>query len=421
MTKKLFTGMSCLHVVLDTNILYDEGAGDEFFSPAITKVISNEAYKGLNIRWTIPRMVQLEREYHLREKAKHIIAAANKDLPSVLSGNWVCDAEKVHAKIASHAQSAIEKLGVTVRDCDPSKVDWMRIMESSGLRLPPFDPNAEAEKGFKDAVVAETFMQICEEMRPFVHDSAILLTKDKLLAQHIEERVSPPRSKVLRNIGALTSELNFLVADIDADYAKVLLQLAEETVYKSADFWREVIAEVAQKLAQPPSVLGFVDVKILDGQYQPNIFLRKDMHAVYFSCRLIYPRTGKVWLVDYPQTARLYSLGGTGVQTEQGGTDSAYSPAIVYPTPIDWQPPLPTEPMQPTVQYQPYSTGFVPQSDVAMPYLGGTPSYPGHYEEIQILPLSFIVEWSATYYVETIDGVKVPKLGSPNLVQIVTA
>ncbi|VWM09573.1 PIN domain-containing protein [Burkholderia lata] len=418
MNGKSTAGVPCLHLVLDTNILYDEGSGDCFFSPSIKKVIVDKAYKNLNVRWIIPRMVRLEREYHLREKAKHIISKANKDLPSILADNWIKDTEKVHAAISSHAQSEIDELGVTVRECMPDKVDWNRIMECSGLRLPPFDPNEKAEKGFKDAIVAETFVQIQDEISEFVHDSAILVTKDEMLADHVGARIDSQRCKVLRSIGALLSELNFLIADIDAEQANELLRLAEEALYADSKFWPSVIKSISDYLFNPQSVFGISDIKNLDPNYQPNIFLRKNMQTVYFSCRLTYPRTGKIWMFDIPQNAKLYTLGSASGLSENPAFPNYLSNVSVYPN--ERQATLPIWSTQQNVQPQLDVTPatFVPLPEESMPKMAGLPTFPGHYEEVPVSPLEFVVEWSANYSIETIDGTKTLRLGTPHLVAV---
>lgn len=40
-----------LHIMIDTNVLYYEGRGDQFFSPSVSKVILDPSHSHLNISW----------------------------------------------------------------------------------------------------------------------------------------------------------------------------------------------------------------------------------------------------------------------------------------------------------------------------------------------------------------------------------
>ncbi|WP_423378173.1 PIN domain-containing protein [Burkholderia sp. LMG 32019] len=396
--------------MLDTNVLFDEGSGDQFFSPAIEGVISDGAYSNINIHWIIPEMVRMEREYQLRQKARHIVSKA-KEMPSIFSSTWVGDVEKVNEAIANHAKNEMRRLQVLEHNCDPDSVDWPKVIKSAGLRLPPFDPDDKNEKGFKDVIVAETFIQFCENLSPFGHQTAILVTKDAMLASHVSARVRLP-NKVLTSVGALINELNFIVADIDPEQSVDLSRLAGELIRGNGDFWADVGAQVLPFVTQPQIVFGVSDVKMGEAVYYSPIFLRKHMKTVYFSFVLSYPRTGKIWVLD-PPPGGLFSLGATPAlpnPLNQKGPHLFGGPSSLQTPPLEgWRP------------WPPPQQGFVSDPVPLPPNTfpeGGLQTRPGHFEEVPLSPLNFTVHWSAYYEMEKHGDAMVPKIGQPILGEI---
>jgi hypothetical protein len=193
---------SKLHVMLDTNSLYSPHATNQFVAPALVEVIEDDAHKSLNINWVISEMVRSEREYHLRREARHVISAARK-IPEVFSSTWVCDEDAVFAQVSNFAQRELDRLKVSVRGCDSGRVDWPSLIAAAGLRLPPFDPNLEKEKGFKDAIVAETFLQLCGDLPAHGSETAILVSDDTMLGDQVAKRVDGAKVKVLKDLDEL--------------------------------------------------------------------------------------------------------------------------------------------------------------------------------------------------------------------------
>lgn len=373
--------------MLDTNVLYHEGRGDQFFSPRISQVIQNPLHAQLAISWTIPRMVQLEREYQLRQKTKHVVSAA-KEMPTLFSNTWVGNDELVNAEIRKLAESELNQLGVQVLNCDASRVDWSAMMTAAGLRRPPFDPDEKKEKGFKDAIVAETFIQICDQLPAYGTDTAILVTNDDLLAEYVKGRV--PRAKVLKNADALASELNFLASDIDSGVAARLPVVVSALLARSEEFWKSVWGLALSQLSEPagPPVFGVSSIRFQLPVYQPAIFLRKELGHLYFFCRYQIPRQGQQWVPAVPAPAvfppgGLLQMGSPVAMPPQPPVDVATSGNGVYVS----------------------SAGLV---GIPAPETGpGQPSNqfpPGHFQSIVLPTLNFALFWRADFKLIKKDG-----------------
>jgi len=168
-------------------------------------------------------------------------------------------------------------------------------MTAAGYRLPPFDPDGEKEKGFKDAIVAETFLQLCADLPINSEDSAILVTEDAMLRENVESQ-APQGAKVLGTVDELSAELNFLVSDIPPEVAALLSDRAGallgtvDTAFWS-DFWNRASAAYPQLLSR--NFPGFHAVDLAAKFFSPPSFQKKEMRRVYFVTRYFFSRTGK--------------------------------------------------------------------------------------------------------------------------------
>ncbi|WP_168793584.1 PIN domain-containing protein [Paraburkholderia aromaticivorans] len=370
---------SKLHVMLDTNVFMSQS---RFIASKVSKVIKDPSHAALNIRWVIPEMAQLEREYQFRQKLKHVLAAA-KEMPAFFVNTWVGDAEALYKEIARVGQSELDELGIAVRQCDPARVDWRKIMSSAGSRLPPFDPNPENEKGFKDAIVAETFEQLCGDLPAYGAESAILVTDDGLLASHVASR-NYPNGKVIRGLDALQSELNFLVSDIQPVMFEDLQEKANALIATADEFWSNVAA-----LARPwvdlsaANDIGFSS-QISGALYWPPVFLRKEMARVLFSCVYSVQRTAQRWVSDQHVVSQPAAPGLFGLSAPAG-------PATVT-APFgfhDWHSGHDFDSIR---HYGSHTVGIAPPPIF--------PAYAGHLETLALPPVNFNVTWSADYAVD---------------------
>jgi len=397
-----------LHVMLDTNVLVSQS---RFVSSRLSKIIRDPLHATLNISWVIPEMVQLEREYQFRQKLKHVLAAA-KDMPAFFANTWVGDAEAMYKEIARVGQTELGELGIVVRQCDPARVDWRKIMSSAGCRLPPFDPNAENEKGFKDAIVAETFEQLCGDLPANGAEIAILVTDDELLLNHVASQ-NYPNAKVIRGVGALQSELNFLVSDIAPEMFEDLQLKANALIATSVDFWSTVAG-----LARP-----WVDLNasndmafssyVTGDRYWAPVFLRKEMAKLLFSCVYSVERTAQRWVAGQPASAQP-QMGGLLGLSAAARSATATSPfgQTLTPEAQSIRDLHAHHDFSSIRHYGSPTVGFGP-APVAPPYAG-------YIETIALPPVNFTVTWSADYAVDA-EANGAPILSNPRILEVLPA
>jgi hypothetical protein len=135
---------------------------------------------------------------------------------------------------------------------DHAQIDWQRVLMDSAYRRPPFQDGA-TKKGFRDALVVESFMQLINgsPKTPTVC-SLVLVTGDKLLTEAVEKRISGMiNARVLSNMDELRGFVNTLVSTVDEEFILALQSKADKLFWVSGDesmfFYKEGIREKLQE------------------------------------------------------------------------------------------------------------------------------------------------------------------------------
>lgn len=286
-----------LWIVLDTNAIYLETDGDEVITPALARVINDPLHQGLNIVWAVPEMVRMEREYQLWGNAKHAVSAAQK-VPKIFAGALSIDQDKVQAQISGVVGEAFRQTGLQVIECAYDDVNWRQLVHAAGYRRAPFDPDPKKEKGFKDAIIAETFIQLCKRLDFRAGDGAIMVTDDEMLRENVTNQVGASGPLVVRDLDALSNELNFMVSDIESGTANELQISTGGLLSNVPDFWSEVNSRIDADLMQyqqtgvPP---GTINPRVTKRLYNPAVFLEKRNRRAVFLTKLNLVRVGEIW------------------------------------------------------------------------------------------------------------------------------
>src|SRR5262249_14790224 len=96
--------------------------------------------------------------------------------------------DKLIARVEEVIQAQIKEQEIEVVDLEVTAVDWTSLIKRAVLRHPPFEAG-DKEKGFRDAIVLETFAQLHQKLRLSGPDKQVLLSNDSLLAEATHERM----------------------------------------------------------------------------------------------------------------------------------------------------------------------------------------------------------------------------------------
>jgi hypothetical protein len=281
------------HLVVDTNCLYTEAA-DKLLSLEISDfILKGSKLLGLEIAWYLPPVVKAERNYQMLEKAKGLlpnIQKLEKLLGHALNINEQILADRVRDAIAHQIKlHDIKELAV-----DTSRVNWDNLIECAMFRRPPFQPG-EKEKGFRDALVLEAFVQLTEEL-PKSNSSAriVLLTNDAVLQDAARERFENRTNvSIAKDLDELRTALNAVASEITQDVIQGVVPQAgrlffeadiKETLYYKADLPKKISSEFSAVIRKGPKEGGTASVEKI--KIGTPTFLKKTNQRLSFSTKI---------------------------------------------------------------------------------------------------------------------------------------
>ncbi len=170
-------------------------------------------------------------------------------------------------RVSKAVEDSIVALGILELPLDPAHVDWQRLVEDAAYRRAPFQ-EGDKEKGFRDAVVRETFCQLVASSpsTPAICRLA-LVTADLLLSESVNERLaSSSNVTVVPSIADLKGLINTLVSNVGQDFigrfkpkaAKLFFEKDnKEGLYYTADVRARLSNQFESKLGALPDGTSF--------------------------------------------------------------------------------------------------------------------------------------------------------------------
>jgi len=203
-----------LKVVFETSALWTKVAY-ELLSSEVRKLIElNSQHSDLSIKWYLPSIVVDERRYQMEYEAFSLFPYVTK-LERLLGHNLNITEDILKSRVNEAIEKQLSKLGILTLDIDTSQVDWKSLICRSVYRLPPFEPG-DKEKGFRDSLIAETFLQLVSQSptTPSVCRLAIV-TNDNLLSNYLKSCTKKTKNvRILSAVGELESLINTLVSKV---------------------------------------------------------------------------------------------------------------------------------------------------------------------------------------------------------------
>src|ERR1039458_5358202 len=147
-----------LRVILDTNALFT-GSAHYFLRKEVGDLIEQHSgLPDLTIKWIVPEVVRHERQFQMLNEALQLLPAVEK-LERVLGHNLNITRDILETRVREAIDRQVEHFGIIIQSLTTGGVDWARLVIDAAYRRPPFQ-RGEKEKGFRDAVILETFIQL---------------------------------------------------------------------------------------------------------------------------------------------------------------------------------------------------------------------------------------------------------------------
>jgi hypothetical protein len=289
---------SQLRVVLDTNALYvtptSIGSASDLVREEIAAVITDARYPDLDILWYLPEIVRHERQYQMQTEALKLRPAIKK-IERLLDHNLALTDQLLVDHVRTRIEEKERQLGLQEIKLDHSLVDWPTLIHASAYRIPPFE-SGEKEKGFRDALVAESFLQL-QAASPKTPSlcRVVLVTSDSLLSRAVKERIADSsNASVLANVEELKGLINTIVSNVGEDFIALIKPKAGKLFFVSSDnketvFYKDKVRErlndkFKAELEAKPQGISFRE----NGSWhihQPN-FSRKESRRVFWTSRI---------------------------------------------------------------------------------------------------------------------------------------
>ncbi|HSH38721.1 MAG TPA: PIN domain-containing protein [Chthoniobacterales bacterium] len=248
-------------VVFDTNVIYT-GTAHDLLNAKITALI--EEYrnaKDITVHWCLPDVVLREREFQMVERGAELLPAIER-LERLLGHNLAFTHAILKERVHACTTKQIADVGLELVDVDAASVDWQSVIDKSTNRLPPFE-KGDKEKGFRDAVILETFRQVVNQSPASPKECrVVLLTEDALLGEAASAAVANiPNARIAKGIEELRGLINVLTSEVKEELiAQVKDKVAilffdqenEAGLYFSDTIRDRIITEHAELLAAVP-------------------------------------------------------------------------------------------------------------------------------------------------------------------------
>lgn len=275
-----------LHVMFDTNALFNksfERAVDKKCADAIS---SHSMHGDLDVRWIVSEVARFEREYQMRNEFRGVATNVSK-ADVLLSGNWGVTEERINDAISSRVATEFAELGIEVRRCEFGRVDWESLFSDACFRVPPFQAG-DTEKGFRDAILCETFVQLLGSLS--TGESAVLVSDDKLVRLALERRLSSTVGlRILPNVEDLGAEITLRVSHVDAQVATEIEAKAavaflngseQKALWHKGKIYDAVWSRFGAEIKALPA--GAVSYNMTNHSVGPTRLIRKDGTRVHF-------------------------------------------------------------------------------------------------------------------------------------------
>jgi len=245
-----------LRIVLDTNAIFAQVAHDLVTIEISDLIQGNTNHPDLNISWHLPETVVEERAFQMREKAAALLPSIDK-VERLLGLKLAITKDTLDSRVNTAIETQLSKLNIQVAKLDVEAVDWRQLITSAHRREPPFQAG-EKEKGFRDSLILETFVQLvaASPRTPSVC-RIVLVTGDVVLTTAARARVSQYNNvQIFSSVDELKNLINTLASQVDEHFVNELQEKASLLFFSSPDnkdclFYKEKIRDrIMEKFSQ---------------------------------------------------------------------------------------------------------------------------------------------------------------------------
>ena len=281
-----------LRVVFDTNVLYTDSESYLVRQEA-AKLIEQSKFPDLEIQWYLPEVVRHERQYQMQKRALKLLSGIEK-VERLLGHNLNITEKILIDRVEKAVCQRQEELGLISLQLDYSKVEWHRVALDAAYRRPPFE-DGETEKGFRDSLIVECFLQlVADSPKTAKACRLVLVTGDELVTQAVKTRTADStNTAVISTLEELKELINTLVSEVDEEFLAVLKPKAKKLFFIEKDestlYYKEHIRDkLGEKFATELTALPPGATHRKNGKWliSPPNFVKKTGQRIQWTTRI---------------------------------------------------------------------------------------------------------------------------------------
>lgn len=284
-----------IKVMFDTSVLFTKTASDLVNIGVANLINENKSHPDMKLRWYLPEIVAEERAFQMRKSGSELLPSLQK-IERLLGYNLGISEATINEKIKLIISDQAESLDILIEKLNIAEVNWQNIINASVKRTPPFEDN-DKEKGFRDAIIAETFLQLVNNSpRTKTQCRIVLVTGDQLLRVAVTARISDlQNAQVLGSADELKEFINTLASQVSESFVAEIQKKAsslffteknEGTIYYKNKIDEKIRRDFPQEFSKIPSPANFRDTaRIIIGKTR---FVRKEQQRMHWVTPIEY-------------------------------------------------------------------------------------------------------------------------------------
>ncbi|MBR1229501.1 DUF4935 domain-containing protein [Bradyrhizobium sp. AUGA SZCCT0176] len=316
------------HIILESSVVFAGGSRYLLNHPLSAAIKALSEVRDVRVFWYLPEAVLLEREYQMVSAAEALLNDF-RAVEKILAVNFKVSKDDIVHAVREVIKQGIARHSLTVLKLESSQVDWDSIIRSAIFRHAPFQVG-DKEKGFRDAVIIETFCQQAASLYKDPNNKIVFLANDDLAVAASKERVKEfgDRVTVVRNLTELSSAINGIPAHLSsAEISDILVKATalfyragdRETFYYSANLDKIIRETFAADLAKEPENVSInAPIEFVTTDIGMPTFLEKNAKLLHFSTIVgFHYRVGAsvantAWVTSTPSAGTSITSAGTG-------------------------------------------------------------------------------------------------------------
>ena len=279
-----------IKVVFDTNALFAKAASN-LVNEELSKLIQeNTSHTDLSITWHLPSVVIKERRRQMREKAYGFLPTVKK-LETLLDIGLAISEETLDVHVDRAIEKSQSQLSLEELEVNHELINWEDLINRACYRELPFDKGEEKEKGFKDSIIAETFLQLVNDSPKSPSACRIVfVSNDGNLSNYIKSATCKNRNvRVLSSTDELESYINSLASTVTENFVKEISDKVSDyfftkndrnSLYYKEDIGDRIVDEHMDQLNETP--IDSTDRENTGWYISDPIFLKKKGQSVYW-------------------------------------------------------------------------------------------------------------------------------------------